>query len=413
VGVLVVPAKTSPRWHEFLPASHVRSTGFADDQALLPVAVRSFQGYRLLQEYFAFPSRFRFVEVTGLRQAIGKAATDEVELVLLFGRGEPTFESVVDASNFALFCTPAINLFPRRLDRIHVTEGSYEYHVVPDRTRPLDFEVYEVTDVVGYGVGADSQQAFLPFYTAYATDEAHQHAAYFTTRREPRLVSSTQRRRGSRSSYIGTEVFLSLVDSAQAPFSGDLRQLAVQALCTNRDIVLLMPVGGGASDFALDIAAPVAGVVVVAGPSRPFAPLADGAVAWRAISHLSLNDLSFVNASAAKGAAALRDLLELYAPSADAAARKQMEGVRSVAVAPVVRRLQGPGPLAFGRGLEITVAIDEMAFEGASGFLLGSVLHRFFTRYVSLNSFVETVLRSETRGEIGRWVPQWGARPTL
>jgi type VI secretion system protein ImpG len=413
LGALVVPLKASPKWHEFLPASSIQPTGFADDQALLPVAVRSFQGYRLLQEYFAFPSRFRFVEVTGLKRAIGRAATDEIELVLLFGRGEPTFESVVDASNFALFCTPAINLFPRRLDRIHVNDGTYEYHVVPDRTRPIDFEVYEVTDVVGYGVGADSQQVFRPFYTAYATDEAHQHAAYFTTRREPRLVSATQRRRGPRSSYIGTEVFLSLVDSSQAPFSGDLRQLAVQALCTNRDLVLQMPVGSGASDFALDIAAPVATVRVVAGPSRPFAPLADGAVAWRAISHLSLNYLSLVNTSAAQGAAALRDLLELYTPSTDASARKQMEGVRSVGVTPVVRRLQGPGPLAFGRGLEIVVTIDELAFEGASGFLLGAVLHRFFTRYVSLNSFVETVLRSETRSEIGRWVPQWGARPTL
>ena len=79
----------------------------------------------------------------------------------------------------------------------------------------------------------------------------------------------------------------------------------------------------------------------------------------------------------------------------------------------MVRRLQGPGPLAFGRGIEITVGVDEMAFEGASAFLLGMVLHRFFTRHVSINSFIETVLRSESRGEISRWVPQWGARPTL
>ena len=82
-------------------------------------------------------------------------------------------------------------------------------------------------------------------------------------------------------------------------------------------------------------------------------------------------------------------------------------------VKPVVRRLPTPGPLAFGRGLEITVDVDEMAFEGGSAFLLGSVLHHFFARYVSINSFTETILRSASRGEINRWVPQWGARPTL
>ena len=99
--------------------------------------------------------------------------------------------------------------------------------------------------VVGHGIGTDSEQQFLPFYAAYSTDEEHQQSAYFTTRREPRLVSSAQKRRGPRSSYIGTEVFLSLVDPAQAPFSGDLRQLSIQTLCTNRDLVLQMPIGVG------------------------------------------------------------------------------------------------------------------------------------------------------------------------
>ena len=68
-----------------------------------------------------------------------------------------------------------------------------------------------------------------------------------------------------------------------------------------------------------------------------------------------------------------------------------------------MRRLPGRGPLVFGRGLEITLGVDERAFEGASAFLLGLVLHRFFTRHVSINLFTETILRSESRGEIGRW----------
>ena len=147
---------------------------------------------------------------------------------------------------------------------------------------------------------------------------------------------------------------------------------------------------------------------MLSGPSRPYAPLADGAVSWRAISHLSLNYLSLVQSTPEEGAAALRDLLELYAASADVSARRQIEGIRSVRVGRVVRRLRAPGPLAFGRGLEITVHIDELAFEGASAFLLGSVLDRYFARHVSINSFTETVLRSENRGEINRWVHAMG-----
>ena len=413
LGVLALPPKTPPAWTDFLPASALRPVGFADTEALLPVTLRSFQGYRLLQEYFAFPQRYRFVEIGGLRRIAKRNKTDEVELVLLFSRGDPALERVVDASNLALHCTPAINLFHKRLDRIHVTESAFEYHVVADRTKPQDFEIYEVTDVVGHGVGADSEQVFRPFYSAYGADADHPHTAYFTTRREPRLVSATQKRRGPRSSYIGTEVFLSLVDSAQAPFDGDLRQLSIQALCTNRDLVLQMPVGSAKSDLSLDIAAPVGAIRVLAGPSRPYAPLVDGPIAWRAISHLSLNYLSLVDATPQEGAAALRDLLELYAPGTDAAARRQIDGLRSVQAARVVRRLPAPGPMAFGRGVEITLTVDDLAFEGASAFLLGSVLNRYFARYISINSFTETVLRSDGRGEINRWVPLWGARPTL
>jgi len=412
VGAMVVSKGPSP-WHQFLPASAVKEVGFADEDALLPVTLRSFQGYRLLQEYFAFPQRFRFFELTGLRPAMARADGQELEVVVLFGRGENGFESVVDRSNVALFCTPAVNLLSRRADRIQVTDGSHEFHVVPDRTRPIDFEVYEVTSVVGHGVGADSEQRFLPFYAAYSGEGDHEQSAYFTTRREPRLPSSTQKRRGPRSSYAGTEVFLSLVDPAQAPFRGDLRQLSVHVTCTNRDLVLQMPIGVGPSDVSLDVAAPVVGIKVIGGPSRPQAPLADGPVAWRAISHLSLNYLSLVNSSEQDGAAALRDLLSLYAPGADASAAKQVEGLRSLVVKPVVRRLPTPGPLAFGRGLEIVVGVDEMFFEGGSAFLLASVLHHFFARYVTINSFTETVLRSQTRGDISRWVPHWGARPTL
>jgi type VI secretion system protein ImpG len=79
----------------------------------------------------------------------------------------------------------------------------------------------------------------------------------------------------------------------------------------------------------------------------------------------------------------------------------------------VVRRLPGSGPIAFGRGLEIIVEVEELAFEGGSAYLLGAVLDQYFARYVSINSVTETVLRSQSRGEISRWRPHWGARPTL
>lgn len=412
LGVYVSPPVRPAPWHEFLPAAAVRPAGFGDSEALLPVGGRSFQGYRLLEEYFAFPQRFLFVEVEGLGRALKRHSGSEIEIVLLFSRGETKLESVTDANNFSLFCTPAINLFPKRADRVHLTDGAYEYHAVVDRTRPMDFEIYEITSVSGYGAGSGSEQAFLPFYAAYHTENP-EHRAYFTVQREPRLLSDAQKRNGPRSSYVGSEVFVSLVDPEEAPFSSDLRQLSITALCTNRDLPLQMPVGTGKTDFILDSAAPVDAIRCAKGPSKPYSPLSEGAIAWRFISHLSLNYLSLLNTNEQQGAAALREMLELYAASADKGFKRQIEGVHSVRAKPLVRRLPVPGPISFGRGLEIELEVDELAFQGASAFLFGAVMEQFFARYVSINSFTETVLRSTARGEIMRWAPHCGRRPIL
>ena len=412
LGAAVAPLARPGAWRLCLPPQQVRCTGYSDDEALLPVSLRNFQGYRLIQEYFALPQRFRFFEINGLAPAVARHDADELELVVLFQRGDAALEKIVDADNFLLFCSPAINLFPKRADRIHLSEGNHEYHVVADRTRPMDFEVYQVTGVTGFGVGQDSEQPFLPFYAAYH-EEGETHDAYFTLNREPRLMSVAQKAGGARSSYVGSEVFISLVDPDEAPFRSDLRQLAVSTLCTNRDLPLSMPLGLGKSDFSLDTAAPLASIRSVKGPSRPYSPLAEGAIAWQFISHLSFNYLTLLDTSTNEGAAALREILELYAVNADAGAKKQIDGVRSVRAKPVVRRLPMPGPIAFGRGLEVTLELEELAFQGGSAFLFGSVMEQFFARYVSINSFAETVLVSSERGEIMRWRARCGNRPIL
>ena len=412
VGVLVQPVTRPVPWIEVLPKSSISPLGFAEDEALLPHVPNSFQGYRNLHEYFAFPQRFLFVAVDGLGPALQRLAAPEVDLILLLGQPAPSLEGVLDAGNFRLHCTPAINLFPKRFDRIHLNDVGPDYHVVPDRTRPMDFEVYRVDGVTGYGAGTTEAREFRPFYAPAHRDQRGQSPAYYSVHRVPRRPSSRQQRQGHRSSYVGSEVFVNLSDAARAPWSADLRQLAVTGLCTNRDLPLSMPVGAGKTDFTLESGAPVQAVRVRAGPTPPRPSPAHGDAAWRLIDHLSLNYLSIADTDGGKGAAALRELLTLYGDLASANVRKQVEGIRHVSSRPVVRRLPGVRPVTYARGLEITVDCDETAFEGSGAFLLGAVLERFFARYCTINGFTETVLRSD-RGELMRWPATIGRRPTL
>jgi type VI secretion system protein ImpG len=321
----------------------------------------------------------------------------------------------VSAENVQLHCVPIVNLFNKRLDRVPLTEGVSQFHLVPDRTRPQDFEVHTVTEVIGHGApGADAaaaEQPFRPFYSAFHGTR-HSHPAYFTTTREPRMLSVRQRTEGHRSSHIGSEVYMQIVDPQQAPYAATLRQLAVTALCTNRDLPLLMPLGRD-NDFDCVDSFPVQRVRMVRGPSRPVSPVVSQGLGWRVVDHLALNYLSISDSTPEQGAAALRETLMLYATHADEMRQGQVRGLLSVKSKPVARRLPLKGPIAFGRGLEVTLEVDKDAFHGHSVFLFGAVMSRFLARHVEVNHFVETVLRVAGKGETMRWRPLCGTRQIL
>jgi type VI secretion system protein ImpG len=406
------------------PAEGIRRLGYASEQALLPVAPRGFEGYRLLREYFALPERFLFCELAGFQSALAAATGDEIDLILVLDEAETRLEGRIDRSCFELFCTPAINLFEKTLDRINISSRVSEFHVVPDRNRPLDYEIYQINGVTGYGETPDQERTFLPFYKARDLDLETN--AFYTTHRVPRLFSDTERMTGRRSSYAGTDVFLSIVDSDMAPCSPDLRQLGIRALCTNRHLPIQMAKGIGRTDFTMDLGAPYSAIRILHGPTLPRASMvlagqdpanpniASGRFAWRLISHLSLNYLSLLDSGeGSSGAEGLREILRLYAGANDRQAIKQIDGLRSVKHRAIVRRVEAPGPITFARGLEITLQFDEAAFEGQGVFILGAVLEQFLARHVALNSFTETVITTQQRKEIMRWPAQMGRRQIL
>lgn len=410
---LLVHAGQSPAG-QLVPfqADSLACDGFASRQAMLPLESRGFDGYRLLHEYFAFPERYRFFSVGGLQRALPRISGTRFEVVVLLKAANVALEAVVDANNLLLHCAPVVNLFPRTCDRIPVGANRFEYHAVVDRGRPLDFEIHSISRVVGHHADSDREVVFHPFYAAADTDRRGA-GAYFSVRREPRLLSEKSRRHGPRTGYVGSECFLTLVDANEAPYSADLRQVTVEALCTNRDLSLLALTGNGGSDLTLQASAPVESIRFVVGPTRPTPALAEREITWRLISHLGLNYLTLTDLDPERGAAALRELLGLYARLGAAGAEAQIGAIQKLSVKELNRRVPGRGPIVFGRGVQLDLSVDEIPLAGVSPWLLGAVLEQFFARHVGLNSFTEFVLRSTQRGQIGHWLPRIGRRPSV
>ena len=175
VGYFVRDAGDGEHRKRFIGADRIDMPGFSQDEAVLPYGYRSFHGYRLVQEYFAFPERFNFVRFDGLAPIVSATEGNSIDLIFAFDRKADRLENTLDADNFVLNCAPVVNLFPRHCDRIHVSERDTELHVVPDRTRPMDFELHTITSVQGYRTGVHEGEAFKPFFWSHdrVADRAH------------------------------------------------------------------------------------------------------------------------------------------------------------------------------------------------------------------------------------------------
>jgi type VI secretion system protein ImpG len=412
VSIYVRPGTRPLPWQDRLPPTALRAAGLDPEEAMLPRLAETFDGYRLLQEYFAMPERFLFFELSGLGKSSIRCSSPDMEIIILLSRAENALMGF-NAEYMQLNCSPAVNLFRKRSDRVNVTDREPEHLIVPDRMRPLDYEVFSITSMEGFAADGGAAQPFFPFYAANDLSRNPGHRSYYITRRQPRRLSQRAQERGPRSSYLGHDLFVSLVDADNAPLNASLRQLGLDLMCTNRDLPMSMPVGKRHTDFTIVVNAPVASIRCIVGPTLPRPCRGDGAYAWRFISHLGLNYLSLTDTDRLHGAAALRELLNLYVPDNAPTAARQVEAVRSIVSSPIIRRIPGSGPLCAGRGLELTLTLDEGTFGGPGGIILGAVLDRFFAKYVSINGFTETVLRSPDRGEVMRWPMRLGTRPLL
>lgn len=410
IAIRVVDSTDGNSWH--FTSDAPQPIGFDEQQALLPYATQSFQGYRLLHEFFSLPGRFHFFGLQGLKKFLSsRPKCREFEVSILLDQSTQEFEKLVDVNQFALFCTPAINLISMRSDRVPLSDNSNEFHVVPDKERPLDYEVYSVSSAEGFDRDHRLQRQFRPLYATHADDHTN-HGAYFSIRREPRVASDYILQNGARSTYQGSEVFISLVDQHDAPFNRTLRQLGVDILATNRDLPLLIPIGSE-QDLRPVASLPVEGVRIISGPTRPVAAINEGQMHWRFISHLNLSYQSLAQPDAEQNAKTLRELLGLYTALGDAALGRYNNAIIKCSMHPITRRMPGKGPLIFGRGTSIKLEVDEIPFAGASPYVLGAVLERYLARHASINSFTEMKIISAQRGVIGDWPTRFGERGNL
>ncbi len=404
----VVAAPGNTRDARTLPEDALDYEGLRPGQGLLPLRYNTLHAHNLLQEYFHASQCLHEFTLRGLGPALAGIEGSAVDVWLLLDDAPSELAAWLTADSLALFATPVINLFEGRTDRVQLAPERSEYHLVGDRTHPLDFEIWAVDEAWGQRADAGAQICFRPLYQTLHRDGAD-HSRYFSIRREQRVLSAAARRCGSRSPYVGTEVYLSLVDQFDAPFRPDLEQLSVRAWLTNRDLPLWMT-RPAPSCRELTLQDGLARASMLRAPSPPAPALGLQHSAWSLIRLLGMHHLPLAELDAPSAAQALRELLGLFAQPADAQAVRCIDGLLGASMHVTTRRLPQRGPLVYGRTLECELQVDDQAFAPASPLLFAMVLERLLGEHASINTCTGLRLHSAQRGLLWSAPARMGSR---
>lgn len=405
------------------PPDLIQQIGFDEEEALFPEEGRIFSGFSLLREFHILPQKFLGFRLAGLRALLEKVPAQACDLLFEFDRAEPRLGALIGAQHFALYAAPAVNLFEEACSRIRVGPERTDYLVLPDSTPIVNYEVHRIREVFAHYAGERAKVPVWPVYSLPEDGRRPRDALYYSIRRRRRRLSERERRFGPAGDYLGTETLIALHEPAGLDTADRVQRLQVTALCSNRHLPAQLPIGKSALDFRLtdDVTVPLG---CISGPTPPRDSIVDaerpsprtgrsGERLWRLINFLSLNHTGLRDRHQGDPAAGLREVLSLFADLSEAVTERQVLGLGSVASRPVTRSVRRPDGYHIARGIEVTLSFDERAFEGSGIALLGAVLDRFLADYTHINSFTETVIRSDSRGEVMRWPPRSGTGPVL
>ncbi len=376
----------------------ISTVGFEPDEKMLPYSKRSFPGYLLLLEYFAFPEKFLFFDLKGFEKLKGKKTGTSLAIKIYLNKTLKE-DVIVNRDTFQLNAAPAVNLYKKIAEPVRVEQRKTEYMVIPDLRRRDATEIYTIDHVKPASVSEKAIKDYRPFYSI-------RHHLSEDDTMENKVFWHVQRRPSGRKDDKGTEVYLSFSDLNMNPKDPGTEILTVHITCTNRDLPARLSFGDVRGDFTMELAAPVEKLYCIIKPTPTRRPFLGGELQWRLISHLSLNYISMVEG----GEDALKEILKLYDFENSSSTKQQINGIVSLKSRHVTKRLKE----SFCRGVEITITLDEDKFVGSGLYLFASVLERFFAQYVSVNSFSQLVLKTlQQQEELKKWPPRSGNQTLL
>lgn len=341
-----------------------------NEYSILPYSKQSFSGFRLLQEYFAYPEKFFFVDVIGLNKFRAAGESSVIEIKFEFDRKMPR-EKIPEKHNILLNSTPIVNLFARSTEEVPVNQRLPEYYIVPDLYRRKSREIYSVDKVSGISENRIEQYKYIPI-TAHdildtSNPEYNFKRFYSVFRRTiPSDMSETFIRLFGPS--MEEELFPKETLSMEATLSNGFLPSAYLEVGSVKE-PLDFPPGVEASNITVP-------TEILDCPEKQN-------YLWSLIAHLSVSFSTLAEANTFKS------ILNLYnwAKAHNHPNKKRIESIKKIHKPKLITKVMNQSLI---RGIEFHIEVDSKEFENGEGEinLFGMVLNKFLSHYVTLNSYV-------------------------
>ncbi|MDN7638814.1 type VI secretion system baseplate subunit TssF [Burkholderia cepacia] len=369
-----------------LPMAGIRLSGVDDAEALLPPDFGGLPGLRLMREYFAQPTRLLGVYLDALAAvAAADPAARSFELFFALQHVPNGLVGEVDASQFRLFATPAINLYPKRFDPVPYDPNQTEHWIPVDRMSPAAHHLWSLTEVRVCESNGKSHAARSVLETGGY--ETRGEAIRYSLRRENALLADGARR--DRIDPLASHDLIAVSTLGDTVELDDIASITGKALVADRD---WRPSALLDAELTLLDPAAVQRIECLWPASIPRGmPAVDAC--WEAVSHLGTNPLALKGGQSQDVTARVVEQLLLAINHEDALDRQRVDSLRSVQLGARFIAAGRATPLALVRATRVEIDVAESAHADRGGWLFGRLLAQALAEAVTLNDGIEVVVK--------------------
>ncbi|MDR2339353.1 MAG: type VI secretion system baseplate subunit TssF [Deltaproteobacteria bacterium] len=350
-----------------------------------PLTERLSHALSIMQEYFAVPHKFLFLELSGIRERVN-LADNELRLVFVLDGFKGALPSL-RPEHFLLNVVPAVNVFRHQAIPIIVDHKKHEYLLRPQDSESERISIYRVLEVSSRAQDG-SVKPYLPFEQVANREKGY--GCYTVSVRKSPISGLAQH-------FIGMHY---LKDSTLGR-----ETLSVGLECNN--LGLTEQIRTGEINQPTDSSPAMARFFNIIPPTRHVGQLGSDSQSWTILSHLHVNLAPVLDAES------LRELLGQYSLPGDTdmgrklGNRKRIEAIQDLSLRREDHFVRGR-PI---HGYRLELTLDQSGFASMGDLrLFGDVLDHFLGLFHHLNTYSRLSIIEKNSREVISWVPRLGTR---